>query len=206
MKLFVDTSVWRHWLTFKNKKLFENHVLEMHAKEFDRIYEIVSSQLFKHVFLYNDRVEGELPDLYLNDLPISFSKIKVNSYFTKTAIPLSRADGTNKADGSLLCGGHFGGTLKEILSIDGYDHQKALQTAVPNYKLENPAHTGPRKKEFDVEHIESALEADADLFITADQRLIDRLRRASTLFPENSVINRVNEICVTPSQALSRLN
>ena len=206
MKLFVDTSVWRHWLTFKNKKLFENDVLKNHAKEFDRIYDIVSSQPFKHVFLYNARVEGELPDLYLNNLPISFSKIKVNSYFTETAIPLSRADGTYKADGSLLCGGRFGGTLKGILSIDGYDHQKALQTAVPNYKLENPAHTGPRKKEFDVEHIESALEADADLFITADQSLIDRLKRALALLSENSAVKRANEICVTPSQALSRLN
>jgi hypothetical protein len=155
MRLFVDTCAWRHWLTLKNNRPFENDVLENYAKEFDRVYGIVSSEPLKHTFLYNARIEGELPDCYLGGLPISFSKIKANSYFEKTAIPLSRADGTYKADGSLLCGGRFGGVLTAILSMDGYDHQRALQAAVPNCKLENPAHTKPRKKEFDVEHLES---------------------------------------------------
>lgn len=206
MRLFVDTCVWRHWLTLKNNRLFESDVLENHAKEFDRVYEIVLSEPLKHVFLYNARIEGELPDYYLSGLPVSFSNIKVNRYFEKTVIPLSRADGTYKADGSLLYGGHFGGALRDILSMDGYDHQRALQTAVPNCKLENPVHTEPRKKEFDVEHLESALEAEADLFITTDQRLIDRLSRAMGLLTDNSAVTKANEICVTPSQALSRLH
>jgi hypothetical protein len=206
MRLFVDTCTWRHWLTLKNNRPFENDVLENYAKEFDRVYEIVSSEPLKHAFLYNARIEDELPDYYLSGLPISFSKIKANSYFEKTAIPLSRADGTYKADGSLLYGGRFGGVLTGILSLDGYDHQRALQAAVPNCKLENPAHTKPRKKEFDVEHLESALESDADLFITTDQPLIDRLRRALGLLTDNSAVTRANKICVTPSHALSRLN
>ncbi len=74
-------------MTFKNNKSFKNNVLEKHAKEFDFIYKIVSSEPLKHVFLYNARVESELPDQYLNELPISFSKIKLNDYFKKTAIP-----------------------------------------------------------------------------------------------------------------------
>lgn len=205
MRLFVDTCVWRHWLTLKNSRPFENCVLEKHATDFDQIYEIVSSGPLKHVFLYDARIEGELPDCYLNGLPMSFSKIKENGYFEKTPIPLSRADGTYKFDGSLLFGGRFGGALRGMLSMDGHDHERALQAAVPNRKLENPAHTKPRKKEFDVEHLESALEADADLFITTDQPLIDRLSRALGSLTDNSAVTRANEICVTPGQALSRL-
>jgi hypothetical protein len=124
----------------------------------------------------------------------------------KLLSPLSRVDGTYKAGGSLLAGGRFGGMLSDILSVDGYDHEKALQSASPNYKLENPAHTRPRKKEFDVEHIESALEANADFFITTDQPLINCIRRAVRLLKNNPVVIKANGICVTPSQALSRLN
>lgn len=206
MKLFVDTCVWRHWLTFKNNKAFEKRALENGAKEFDRIYDIVSSEPLKHIFLYNARIEGELTEYYLTGLPISFSLIKGSAYLERIPIPLSRADGTYKCDGSLLCGGRFGGALRDMLSIDGYDHERALQKAVPNHKLGNPAHTKPRKKEFDIEHLESALEAAAALFITADQHLLDRLSRALELLPENSAVTRANEICVTPNQALSRIN
>ncbi len=205
MEMFVDTCVWRYWLTLKNSMNFENKFIENDANDFDQIYKIVSSEPLKHVFLYNARIEGELPDSYLNSLLISFSKIKENCYLKKIPIPLSRCDGTYKCDDSLLGGGRFGGELREILSIDGYDHETALKTATPKYNLENPAHTKPRKKEFDVEHLESALEACADLFITADQPLIDRLKRAHELLLENLAATRANKICVTPSQALSRL-
>lgn len=205
MRLFVDTCVWRYWLTLKNGRPFGNRVLEKHATDFDQIYEIVSSGPLKHVFLYDARIEGELPDCYLNGFPISFSNIREKGYFEKTPIPLSRADGTYKSDGSLLCGGRFGEALRGMLSLDGHDHERALQAAVPNSKLENPAHTNPRKKEFDMEHLESALEADADLFITTDQPLIDRLSRGLRLLPDNSAFTRANEICVTPAHALGRL-
>jgi hypothetical protein len=89
--------------------------------------------------------------------------------------------------------------------MDGYDHERALGAAVTKSKLDNPAHTKPRKKEFDVEHLESALEAGADLFITTDQPLISRLSRALGLLTDNMAVMRANEICVTPGQALSRL-
>jgi len=203
MRLFVDTCVWRYWLTLKNSILFDKSDFEKHAEDFDKIYEIVSFEPLKYVFLYDARVEGELPDCYLSDHKMAFSQIKENSFCKKVPIPLSRADGTYKLDGSLLGGGKFGGVLRDMLSMDGYDHEKAFQTAVPNIKLENPAHTKPRKKEFDIEHLESALEADADLFITADQPLIDRLNRAHGLFTDNLAVKRAYEICVTPSQALN---
>jgi len=94
--------------------------------------------------------------------------------------------------------------------MDGHDHEWALRAAIPNSELESPAHTKPRhtkprKKEFDVEHLESALEGDADLFITTDQPLISRLNRALILLMDNSAVTRINEICVTPAQALTRL-
>lgn len=205
MKIFVDTCVWRYWLTLKNNVNFENHDFEIHAKVFDQIYNIVSSDPQKNVFLYNARIEGELPDEYRSKLPVSFSRISENRYMNQVPIPLSRADGTYKADGSVLLGGSFGGTLREILSMNGYDHETALQNTKPNYRLANPVHTKPRKKEFDVEHVESALEANADLFITTDQPFINRLRRAHQLYPENSIIEMANNICVTPSHALNRV-
>ena len=206
MRLFVDTCVWRHWLAFKNKRPFENRALENEAKEFDRVYDVVvSSEPLRHIFLYNARIEGELTACYFNGLPISFSLIKETGCFERIPIPLSRADGTYKCDGSLLCGGRFGGALKGMLSMDGHDHERALGAAVTKSKLENPAHTKPRKKEFDVEHLESALEAEADLFITTDHPLINRLSRALGLLTNNLAARRANEICVTPSQALSRL-
>ena len=60
MRLFVDTCVWRHWLTLKNGRPFENCALEKHATDFDQIYEIVTSESLKHIFLYDARIEGEL--------------------------------------------------------------------------------------------------------------------------------------------------
>jgi hypothetical protein len=53
--------------------------------------------------------------------------------------------------------------------------------------------------------LESALEANADLFITADQALINRLRHALQLHPENFIIEMANKICGTPFQTLIRL-
>lgn len=108
MRLFVDTCVWRHWLALKNEKPFESHALENDAKEFDQVYEAVSSEPLRHIFLYNARIEEELTECYLKGLPISFSSIKQNGCFERIPIPLSRADGTYKCDGSLLCGGRFG--------------------------------------------------------------------------------------------------
>lgn len=205
MIIFVDTCIWRYWLTLKNGRPFDNRDIEKHATDFDKIYKIVSTGSVPHVFLYNARIEGELPDCYLNELPMSFSKTKENAFLKKIPIPLSRADGTYQCDGSLLRGGRFGGTLICMLSLDGHDHEKALHTAIPNIKLENTAHTNPRKMEFDVEHLESALEANADLFITADRPLINRLSRAVKSLPDNAAVINANEICVTPSQALDRL-
>lgn len=205
MRFFVDTCVWRHWLTLKNGIEFENYTLKKHATDFQQVYDIVSSGPLKHIFLYDARVEGELPDLYLNSLKLSFSKVKDSGCLEKIPIPLSRADGTYKCDGSLLCGGRFGCALRDMLSIDGHDHETALQVTAPNSRLENPAHTKPRKREFDIEHLEAAIEANADFFITTDQPLIDRLSRAVTLLTSNLAIIRANEICVKPIQALSRL-
>ena len=115
MRLFVDTCVWRHWLTLKNGRSFENRALEKHATDFDQIYEIVSAEPAKHVFLYDTRIEGELPDSYLRDLPMSFSRLVENGFFERTPIPLSRGDRTYIGDGSLLAGGRFGGALRGIL-------------------------------------------------------------------------------------------
>lgn len=205
IKIFVDTCVWQHWLALRAEKHFTNPDLEANAKAFEKIYEIVSSYAQKFMFLYSARIEGELPDEYLCKLAFCFQKVKQSDFIQQVVIPLSRADGTYRADGSLSFGGRLGGTLRIILSIDGYDHEEQLKKAIPNFRRENPAHTNPRSKEFDIEHLESALEASADFFLTTDQPLIDRLDRARKIYPENKEVSWGSRICMRPVAALLKL-
>jgi hypothetical protein len=64
--------------------------------------------------------------------------------------------------------------------------------------------TQPRKEEYDVEHLESALEANADFFLTDDDVLIGRVKRAAERY-RNFAYQRANEICMHPVEALPRL-
>ena len=198
--IFVDTCVWRHWFTFKAKKPFKSPDLEKNAEAFDKIYEMVIFNPLKFVFLYNACIQNELKQ-YSNE----FAELTQPKNFNKIPIPLSRADGTYLANGSILAGGNFGGTVKKILSLDGHDHEEAIQKTPPNMKCENPAHNKPRKKEFDIEHLESALEANANIFITTDQKLIDRLDRAKEKYSASEEIALARNTCFRPVDALSEL-
>ena len=200
MKLFVDTCVWRYWFSYKNGHRFSKLTFEKYAKDFDQIYQIVAYAPPNHMILYNALIEKELASLSK-----LFNEVIGNRFMEKIPIPLSRADGTYNFGGSLLGGGNFGGTLKCILSTDGHDHEKAYNDATPDFEKDNPAHHKTRIKEFDVEHLESAIEANADMFITTDDPLIRRLKRAKEQFSDNPVIMTANVICVTPSQALQRI-
>jgi hypothetical protein len=205
-KVFVDTSVWRHWFTLKAKKSLPKAKQEEDAKAFEKIFNLVLSHPKEFTLLYNDRVENELPDEYRYEHPICFEKIKSLNVMEKSCIPLSRANGTYKADGSIKAGGNFGGSLREILSISGHNHEGAFRNAKPNLKRkENLAHTKPRKKEFDIEHLESALEAEAEVFLTTDYKLMKRLIQAQKEYPDNRVINMALKICFPPVDALTKV-
>lgn len=206
IKIFVDTSVWRYWFTLKANKSFPIAKQEEESKAFNKIFNLALSHPKEFTLLYNDRVENELPDEYRYEHPICFQKIKSLNFMEKICIPLSRANGTYKANGSIKAGGNLGGSLREILSTCGHNHEIAFRNAKPKLKRkENPAHTEPRKKEFDVEHLESALEAEADFFLTADYRLIKRLIRAKKEYQNNRVIDLALNICFRPVDALTKI-
>jgi len=200
IKIFVDTCVWRHWFTFKAKKTLKNPELKKNAEAFDKIYELVISNPLNFVFIYNACIQNELKQ-YSNE----FAKLTQLKNFNNISIPLSRADGTHLADGSVLAGGNFGGTVRKILSLYGHDHEKAIQKTPPDMKNVNFAHNKPRKKEFDIEHLESALEANADIFITTDQKLIDRLDLAKEKYSASEEVAFARKICFLPVDAISEL-
>jgi len=204
VKIFVDTCVWRHWFSFKHYGSIENHFFNENAKAFDKIYKKVFSSPDKFLFLYNSRIEGELPDKYLFELPFCFQQIKDKGFMKKIPVPLSRADGTYRADGSVLACGDYGGTIIKILSIGGNNHLENMSKAKPNFKKENPAHTKHRKKEFDIEHLESALHACANMFFTDDTKLINRLDSAKKVYPEDKEIDWARKISFYPVEALSK--
>nr|WP_293596039.1 hypothetical protein [Polaromonas sp. 39-63-25] len=63
-----------------------------------------------------------------------------------------------------------------------------------------------RKREFDVEHMEAALEADAELFVTVDRStILHRYRAVREQFRRDAVITRAIDLSVTPGEALGRV-
>lgn len=199
MRIFVDTCVWRHWLT---KDRIEVERLKENALAFDQVYQKVLEPGSNSKFLYNAKILNELGERFSTEI-----QNKILPYAERIPVPLSRADGAYKADGSLKCGGSMGGSLREILNRSGYNHEENLQKAVANLKPgEKLFEKKPRKREFDVEHMESALEANADLFITDDEKtILLPLKEISMGCEENSAIKRIFEISVTPIEALQIL-
>lgn len=205
IKIVVDTSVWRHWLTLKTKKSISDSELKKDAIAFEEIYKLVSSLPSELKLMYCNRVETELPKEYRTEHICSFEKIKQFDFIEKIPIPLSRHDGTDKYDRSLLYGGKAGGTLRKILNMDGYNHETELKNANPTLKRRNPLHTNPRVKEFDIEHLESALEAEADFFLTNDYKLLERLKRAQEKYSSDENVCLAERMSLRPTEAIREL-
>lgn len=205
-KIFVDTSTWWHWFTYKNQESLKEEYAE-NAKAFNQIYENALAEHHIFRFFYNSRIEDELPEKYRHQTPICFDLIKTSGLLKHVPIPLTRFDGTYKADGkSVLGGGEYGGRLRDLLCVDGYDHENKLREAVPDFNQKNPAHTKPRKKEFDIEHLESALESRADFFITDDVKtILNVLKRCVEKHPDNPDIKRAFQISSTPIDVLLKI-
>ena len=98
----------------------------------------------------------------------------------------------------------MGGCLRDFLNDDGYDQEYMVSMAVDKLKVgEKLYETSARKRELDVEHMESALEAGADLFITNDEHtIIRRLESMSNRYDSNHPINVILSITRTPTSAL----
>ncbi len=120
---------------------------------------------------------------------------------TRTSIPISRADGYHKLDGSIRCGGTYGGSLRVLLTAD---HEVKLTTAARNFQEtgDNTKYMNQRTKEFDYEHLEAALEVGANYFITTDYTLLARLKSLTAAQRKSQEVQRAASIAVRPVEAL----
>jgi len=168
-----------------------------YSESFELIYQKSFSSDFIEL-LYNALVKHELGLKYCSE----FSEY-VLPMAKKIVIPLSRCDGLYSLDGSILHGGIMGGSLKDFLTMDGYLHEEKINEQAkmlqPKAKLYE---TKPRKHEMDVEHMESALEANADLFITNDEKIIKRLEKMSVNYDSKHPINTIYSKTKNPTSAL----
>ncbi|MBD2069130.1 hypothetical protein H6F93_16675 [Leptolyngbya sp. FACHB-671] len=199
--IFVDTCVWRHWFSHLDQPSKLTPKLKAESEAFQRIYNLVLNSDSKQ-FVFNQRIVDELGSQFAEHL-----EEKVLPFAKKVPIPLTRPDGAYKPDGSLICGGNCGGTLRDLLVIQGYKHADKLEEAAtslaPDAYLYN---TKPRKKEFDIEHMESALECNAELFITADERtILNLLKQAAKSYPIQHPITHMHSIAKLPSESLNIL-
>ena len=201
LKMLVDTCTWQHWFSSKKNLNRLTSDLVTQCESFDEIYNIVSLSS-NAKFLYNALVRHELGTKYQTEfeqyiLPVA----------AKIPIPLSRFDGLYLFDGSILMGGRMGGSLREFLTFDGYPQdQKIIDAASKLRNGESLYETKPRKRELDVEHMESALEVEADIFITNDEStIIKRLEIMSEHFDKEHAINKILSITKTPQNALPLL-
>lgn len=198
LRILVDTCVWRHWFTLKVAPDRLSAALREHSQSFDAIYQLVATSPSAE-FLFNSLVVHELGDRYQADfaryvLPVS----------KKVPIPLSRTDGLHRCDGSILCGGRMDVFLTAFLNADGYQQDRMVENAAAELRNGQRLYkTKPRKREFDVEHMGSALEANADIFLTNDEStIIKRLQRLGQHHPEDHPINMMLLITKTPTSAL----
>jgi hypothetical protein len=173
--------------------------LREHSESFTSIYGLVTSSSGKTEFLFNALVQYELGEKYQNEF-----NNHVLPFAKKVPIPLSRLDGLYPYDGSILHGGKMGGSLNEFLKADGYPQEEnIIRSAAELGGNEKLFEKSPRKREFDVEHMESALEAEAGLFLTNDERtILKRLRNLSESYKPSHAINAIHSIARTPTAAL----
>ncbi|OYT78220.1 hypothetical protein [Pseudomonas sp. PGPPP2] len=196
--ILVDTSTWWHWFSLLAGRSFGNSKQEAEATAFGHLYDRLTQCQHSHPFLYNARVLLELPE----DLRIEFDRL-VKPYARLIPIPLSRTDGAYQFDGSILMGGRMGGSLSCLLNMDGYAHEEKLLEAANSGKHRNLYDAKERRREFDIEHLESALEAGASHFVTTDSIRIQTIVKAASLWPESKPVADAARICCLPSTALA---
>jgi len=199
IKIFVDTCVWRHWFTID--KIQEETIVN-NAKSFQLIYDLVLKSNGRAGFIHNVKVEDELGEGFASEF-----RNKIIPYSTQVPVPLTLCDGAYNFGGSILAGGKMGGSLREMLRRSGYKHEEELQKAAKS--LENGEflyHKRQRKREFDIEHMESALEAEAHFFVTDDEKSILRpLREMVTNYDKEHPISMICSIAFTPYEAYEKL-
>jgi hypothetical protein len=203
--LFIDSCAWWHWHRYRYRYRYRaGHTIDAdlaaECEAFENIYQMAASGLI--TLLRNARVRHEVGQIagLFEDL--------IEPLAVQVPIPLTRFDGLDVFDGSTLMGGRTGGSLSPVLELSGRRNEQALRAAADALRPDEFLFdTKLRRKEFDVEHMESALEACADLFVTTDKKsILGPLDRHHQEFNEADAIRLIHAIAVTPRDALTRLS
>jgi hypothetical protein len=143
LSIYADTSVWIKWLRTRLGRP-ESGIAEYQA--FDKLLTRLV-QVHADIW-YSAALEKELID---PSQQAEFYRAVTVYKLLRGPVPLIRADGSYKADGSALCGGRWGGAGQEIRASEG---------------------------DRDAEHFEAALEAGETWCLTLDARWKDIVRPA----------------------------
>lgn len=204
LRFYVDTCVWWRWLGWRDGI---SHNWTPQERQDLAAFDQIASHIGQSAHLGATFLHSELVLLELGPQRSQMFQETVMPRSIKVAIPLTRADARYGYDGSILRGGRMGGKLRPLLEVDGYQHQYRLVQAAATLAQDQHLYELPaRKREFDIEHMEAALEADADLFVTVDRStILHRYRAVREQFRSDAVISRAIDFSLTPGEALERI-
>lgn len=203
LKIFVDTCVWRHWLSWIAGRISDLSPHCADATAFDDVLMAIKRGHVQAQLLYDERVMLELGEALAAEV-----RRRTEGHSTRVPIPLTRADGSFKADGSILLGGIHGGSLDILLTADGVDHERLVHEAAQRARSAGTFLYDEkiRRKEFDVEHLEASLEANADYFVTSDVKtIILPIQRLSERLPNDKALQAVTRSLRRPTQLRGEL-
>lgn len=203
LKIFVDTCVWRYWVSWIAGRISDLSPHCADATAFDEVHTAIKRGQVQAQLLYDERVMLELGEVLAAEV-----RKRTEGHSTRVPIPLTRADGSFKHDGSILGGGVHGGSLDVLLTADGLDHERLIHEAAQRAQSAGTFLYDEkiRRKEFDVEHLEASLEAQADYFVTSDVKtIILRLQRLSEKHPDDQALQAVTRTLRRPTQLRGEL-
>jgi len=203
LKIFVDTCVWRYWLSWLGGRISDASPHYADATSFDDVVAAIKAGNVQAQLLYDERVMLELGEVLAAEV-----RNRTGTHSTRVPIPLTRADGSFKYDGSVLCGGIYGGTLEVLLTSNGVDHERLIREAAARAQSAGTFLYDERirRKEFDVEHLEASLEAYADYFVTADARtIILPLQQLAELLPNEQALQTAARSLRRPTELSAEL-
>lgn len=203
LTIFVDTCVWRYWLSWLGGRISDTSPHYADATAFDDVVTAIKTGQVQAQLLYDERVMLELGEALAAEV-----RYRAGAYSTRVPIPLTRLDGSFKFDGSILFGGIHGGSLEVLLTSNGVDHERLIHEAAVRAQAAGTFLYDEkiRRKEFDVEHLEASLEAHSDYFVTADVKtIILPLQRLSELLPNEHALQAVTRSLRQPTQLSSEL-
>lgn len=210
LNVLIDTCVMRHAINYKlDKSRFQVCLGEMGIDGLNYSIEDVEAfwkliEIENITFYYNDLSEYKMEEFSTSELK-KIEWFNIQSICVKAAIPLTRADGIAKADGSYLAGGEYGGTLRALLDIN---HEEKINEAAKQNQHggDEKKYKKLRYKEHDYEHLESALELGVDYFITMDNKLLRRLESLTPTQKSNAEIAKAKRITIRPSCLLTSIS